>query len=472
MSRQTEKTWSMSDSSDLTSGSTHGQLASLAAPMIFGIAAAMSMSLVDAFFVGKIGTEQLAAIGYTFPVILTIQSLSVGLGAGAASVASRAYGKGNREDICRIATDSLVLGLLIVCFLTLVGLLSIRPIFSLLGADGTTMEYIVSYMQVWFLGVPLLVIPQIANSLLRAGGDSLVPSGIMISAAVVNAILDPVLILGLWGFPRLELVGAAWASNGVRAVTFILSLAVVVFRDKLLSLNWPGFSTIWTSWKRILKVALPAAFGSSINPIGVGVVTALLATYGASTVAAFGVATRVEAVAAIPMFAISAAIGPIAGQNWTSNNRNRVQKVLIQSYLFCVVWSCAIGAGLWLARDFLATQFTNDVKVAEDVTTYLAIVPFSLIGYGVVTIAAGCFNAIDQANRSLIFYGLRTAALYVPLSYLASLVAGSTAVYIAIAITNLLAGTVTAYLSLRWLAKLRCNDVPGPKKILELALAP
>lgn len=461
----------MSDSSDLTTRSTRRQLFRLGAPMILGIAAAMSMSLVDAYFIGKIGTEQLAAIGFTFPVILTIQSLSIGLGAGAASVASRAYGKGDRADICRIATDSLVLGFLIVSVLTVIGLLTIRPIFSLLGAEEAIMEHIVSYMRVWFLGVPLLVIPQIANSLLRAGGDSLIASSIMISAAVVNAILDPIFILGLWGFPRLELVGAAWASNGVRAVTLILSLGVVIFRERLLTLSWPGLREILTSWRRILKVALPAAFGSSINPLGIAVVTSLLAVMGASTVAAFGVATRIEAFAAIPMFALSAAIGPIAGQNWTSNHRDRVQKALIQSYLFCIVWSVLIGVGLWLAGDSLAAQFTDDEQVASEVATYLAIVPVSLMGYGMVTVAAGCFNAIDMANRSLVFYALRTGVLYVPLSYAATLYAESTAVYIAIGIANLVAGGVTGWLSLRWLAQQRCTDTPGPKKVLEIALA-
>ncbi len=462
----------MSNSSDLTSGSTRSQLLRLGTPMIFGIAAAMSMSLVDAYFIGKIGTEQLAAIGFTFPVILTIQSLSIGLGAGAASVAARAYGEGERDDIRRIATDSLVLGLLIVSVLTVAGLMTIRPIFSLLGADDATMEHIVSYMRVWFLGVPLLVIPQIANSLLRAGGDSLIPSSIMITAAVVNAILDPILILGLWGFPRLELVGAAWASNGVRAVTLVLSLSVVIFRENLVTLNWPGVTVILASWKRIIKVALPAAFGSSINPLGIAIVTALLAAIGASTVAAFGVATRIEAFAAIPMFALSAAIGPIAGQNWSSNNRQRVQKALVQSYLFCIVWSLLIGIGLWLGGEFLASQFSSDKTVVKEVATYLAIVPFSLMGYGIVTIAAGCFNAIDLAKRSLIFYISRTALLYVPLSYIATLLANSTAVYIAIATANFIAGALTCYLSLKWLARHRSEEAPGPKQLLELAFAP
>jgi putative MATE family efflux protein len=375
-------------------------------------------------------------------------------------VASRAWGAGERNDVKRIATDSLVLGLVVVLIITAIGYASLRPLFSALGASGEVMEFAIDYMRIWYLSVPLLVIPQIANALLRAGGDSVVPSAIMVLAAVVNAILDPLLILGLWGFPRLEIIGAAWASFGVRAVTLVVSISVLVFRDKLIEFVWPGLQAVAASWKRIIKVAIPAAFGSSINPIGVSIVTALLSGFAASTVAGFGVATRIEAFAAIPMFALSAAIGPIAGQNWTSNNRDRVMRSLVQSYVFCIGWSVIIGIALWLSADLLARQFTDDDAVASEVATYLKIVPFSLAGYGIVVEAAGCFNAIDLARRSLVFYLARSAVLYVPLSYLATLLSGPSGVYTAIAVANVVAGVVTAVLSLRWLAHQNCRKVP------------
>jgi len=458
------------DKKDLTSGSTHYLLWRLGAPMILGIAAVMSMSLVDAYFVGQVSAQQLAAIGFTFPVILTLQSLAIGLGAGAASVASRTYGDGSREEICRISTDSIFLGVVIVTLLMIAGYLSIVPVFTLLGADDEIMGDVVTYMKIWYLGLPLLVVPQISNSLLRAGGDSLFPSIIMVTAAVVNVILDPILILGLWGAPRLELAGAAWASNGVRAVTLVLSLCIVIFREKLITLAWPGVKAILDSWKRIIKVAVPAAVGSAINPIGIAIVTSILAAYGSSTVAGFGVATRIEAFACIPMFALSAAIGPIAGQNWSSDNRDRVQTALVQSYVFCFVWSTFMAIVLWFTGEWIAAQFTDDEQITRQVTQYLHIVPISLLGYGLVTIASGCFNAIDKPAKGLVFYLIRTAVLYVPLSFIASLLAGATWVYAAIALSNLLAGVSVAYLSIRWLAKERCQPVPSVSQALHAAL--
>ena len=458
----------MSTSRDLREGATAGHLFALGAPMIVGIAAVMSMSLVDAFFIGRIGTEQLAAIGYTFPVVLTIQSLAIGLSAGAASVVSRAWGDGDEAEVRRVATDSLVLGLVVVLILTAIGLFTIRPLFSVLGASGEVLDLVESYMRVWWYSVPLLVVPQIANALLRAGGDSLVPSAIMVLAAVVNAILDPLLILGLAGFPRLEIVGAAWATFGVRAAMLVATVAVLVFRDRLIEWAWPGLSAVAASWKRIVAVALPASVGSAVNPLGISIVTAVLSGYAASTVAGFGVATRIESFAAIPMLALSAAIGPIAGQNWSAKHGDRVARALVQAFGFCLAWSAVIGISLFLGADALAGAFTDDPDVADEVATYLRIVPFSLAGYGIVSVAAGCFNAIDLAKRGLGLYLVRTAALYVPLAFAASLLADSTAVYAAVAAANVLAGIVAAILSLRWLADRAADVEPGWRGATEL----
>ena len=450
----------LSTSRDLRSGSTAAHLLTLGGPMVVGIAAMMSMSLVDAFFIGRVGTDQLAAIGYTFPVVLTIQSLAIGLSAGAASVASRAWGEADEPAVRRIATDSLVLGLLVVLALTAIGLVTIRPLFELLGAEGDVLDLVESYMRVWWYSVPLLVVPQIATALLRAGGDSLVPSAIMVLAAVVNAALDPLLILGLAGFPRLEIVGAAWATFGVRAAMLVASIAVLALRDRLVEWSWPGLAAVLASWRRIVRVAAPASLGSAVNPLGITLVTAALSGYAASTVAGFGVATRIEAFAAIPMLALSAAIGPIAGQNWSGDGRGRAVRALVQAFGFCLEWSAAIGVALFLAADALAGAFTDDAAVAAEVASYLRIVPFSLAGYGIVTVAAGCFNAIDLAGRGLGLYLVRTAALYVPLAWAASLFAPSAGVYAAIAAANVAAGVAALVLSLRWLAR-RADGVPS-----------
>lgn len=445
-------------SRDLTSGPVRGHLAALGGPMMLGIVAAMSVALVDAFFVGQLGTAQLAAISFTFPVVFAVQSLSIGLGAGTASVVSRAIGEGDMAAVRRLATDSLVLAVILVAAIATVGWLTVEPLFLLLGAREEVMPHIVAYMKVWYIGMPFLVVPMVANNIIRANGDAVIPSAIMIAVSVINAALDPLLIFGLWGLPELGVAGAAWASVIARAITLFISLAVVIFRERLLDLAVPPMAALVASWRRILSVGLPASLGSAVNPVAITVVTAIIASYSTAAVAGFGVATRIEAFAAIPMLAMSSAIGPIAGQNWGRGERARVLSALRQSYAFCVGWGLVAAAILFLAGEAITSAFTDDEAAAAISNSYLAIVPVSFAGYGIVTIAAGCYNALGKPVTGLGYYLVRSAALYVPLSWLASLFFPSWGVLVAIAASNVVAGALVAYHSLRWLAGAEQED--------------
>ena len=162
--------------------------------------------------------------------------------------------------------------------------------------------------------MPFVVIPMVPTNILKANGDALVPSAIMVAVAVINLALDLLLIFGLWGLPRLEVEGAAWASLIARAITAAAPLAFVILRERLIDLALPPAATPWATWRRVLAVGLSAALGSAINPLGIAVVTAVMAGYGTASVAAFGAATRGEAFAAIPTLALSSAPGPMAGR--------------------------------------------------------------------------------------------------------------------------------------------------------------
>lgn len=151
----------------------------LGMPTAFGIVAIFSISIVDTYFVGQLGTDQLAALSFTFPVTMAVASLSVGLGAGASSVVSRAIGAGDKTHAKRLSTDSLLLAGVLVMFISAVGYFTITPLFTLLGASGDVLTYITQYMRIWYISMPFLVIPIVANAIIRSVGNALWPSFIM-----------------------------------------------------------------------------------------------------------------------------------------------------------------------------------------------------------------------------------------------------------------------------------------------------
>ncbi|MGI9406168.1 MAG: MATE family efflux transporter [Hyphomicrobiaceae bacterium] len=434
---------------DLTRGPVERHLVNLTVPMIWGIIAFMSVSLADAYFLGQLGTDELAAISFTFPVVFTLSTMAIGLGAGAGSVVSRAIGENDHRQVRRLATDSLILALLIVAVCCVLGWLTIDPLFRLLGAEGEIHDLVRRYMRIWYLGMPFLVVPLVANNLIRANGDARVPSLILIVSAAMNVGLAFWLIFGGLGVPPLGIEGAAWASLLARAAAFVLSLTIIITREKLIAFVRPPAEELLASWRRVLGVGIPAALGNMMNPIGVGLVTGMIATFGSENVAAFGAATRIEMFAAIPLLALSAAIGPIAGQNWGAGTRRRVDRALRLSFGFAVVWALAMSAAAFFGASTLARAFTTDPAVAAEIARYLHIVSTSLMGYGVIVVAAACCNAIGYPRSSLTIFLGRMAILYVPLSWIAARFFDVSAIYWAIWLANMLAGLLAGAIVLR-----------------------
>jgi Na+-driven multidrug efflux pump len=149
----------------LTHGPIRPILVRLTIPMLFGIVGMVVFNLVDTIFIGRLGTNELAALSFTFPVVMVITSLGLGLGTGASSLISHAIGVGNRNRVQRITTDSLVLSLLIVIIFASVGYFTIDPLFKALGATPEIIKHIRAYMEIWYLGVPFVIIPMVGNIL-------------------------------------------------------------------------------------------------------------------------------------------------------------------------------------------------------------------------------------------------------------------------------------------------------------------
>lgn len=441
----------MADKRDLTQGSVRVQLVRLASPLSIGIVAMFSATLVDAYFLGRLGTQQLAAISYAFPVFFAILSLAIGLAAGTGSVLSRAIGSGDRSRIVSLTTHSLVLAVIMGVVVAIVGTVTIRPLFTLIGAEGGVLDDITVYMRIWYYGLPLLVLAQVAGSILRANGDALVPSALMIATAAVNIALDPILIFGGFGIEGMGMEGAAWAAFASRTVMPLVIIPVLLFRDRLINLERTSWGEVFSSWWEIARIGVTAALGNAVSPVSIGVVTAIVAVYGDQVVAGFGVAGRLESFAVIPMLALSGSIGPVAGQNWGAKKFERVREAIRFGFIVCLVWSIVVAVGFWFAAGWFASRFSDSPIVVEEVSYYLWIVPITFAGYGITIVAAAAFNALGRPVLGLGLYLVRSIIFYIPLALIATSFFDTTGVYSGIAIANVLAGIVILWLTFRWL---------------------
>jgi len=430
----------------------------LTVPMIFGILGMVAFNLVDTFFVGQLGTIELAALSFTFPVILVVSSLAMGLGMGVAAGVSRAIGEGDSRKVRELTTDSLILAVLVVAVFIVLGLLTLEPIFRLIGANAETLPLIKQYMKIWFPGMIFVVIPMVGNNAIRGIGDTKTPSVIMLVAVLINCILDPLLIFGIGPFPRLELAGAAIATVVARASTLVVSLYVLLHREKMLTFAKRTLKSVRRSWMSILYIGLPAAGTRIIIPLVIGVITRLVASYGPEAVAGFGVASRIEIFALAVIWALASVIGPFAGQNWGAGKPDRVRAGIKKCERFSMTWGLGMFIFLAAAAEPIASVFNANPVVIKTIVMYLRIVPIAFGLEGILILLAAALYVLHKPFHATSLVVIQMVVLYIPLAHLGSFLIGLPGVFIATAVAYVISGILAHFLTKSVLGSLRPSE--------------
>ncbi len=417
----------------------------LAIPMIFGLISILLINLVDTFYISLIGVRELVAISFTFPVTFTLMSFSFGIGIGAASVISRAIGEADHHRVQRLTTDSLLLVALIILVVAGLSYLNLDAIFRLMGATDESLPLIEEYMIPWLMGVVFVVIPIVGNSAIRATGDTKTPSIIMVIAAVVNAVLDPILIFGYGPFPEMGIEGAAIATVISYISIMIVGLWMLGKRERMLTANWPGIAEILSSWKALLYIGIPAMLTQLLFPVSNAVLTRIAADLGDATVAAFGVGSRIESLAMIGSMALSSVIIPFIGQNYGAKKFDRIKTASRFVLRFALIWGITVWAFLALFSGGIAWAFSDDLEIQTLIKQFFWIVPFGFGFHGISQLVSGSCNALHRPFHSTIINIMRLFLFLIPLVYLGSQIWGTTGFFIGIALGNLATGTIAWY---------------------------
>ena len=433
---------------ELLQGPVGKTLISLAMPMAFGIVSIILFTVVDTLYIGQLGAKPLAAMGFTFPISYIVMSIAMGLSTAISSIIARAVGVGYQLKVQHLTTEGLGLAILIVTFLSLIGLTNLNTIFSLMGARGEILNLISDYMIPWCLGVGLLMVSMVGNGAIRATGDIKTPTIIMIIAGIVNIVLDPFLIFGIGPFPRLELRGAALATVTSWAIALTASLWVLRKRKRMIRLLIFDPKRTFDSWKQILYIGVPAMGTNVMEPVSMAIITRIIAKYGEPSVAAFGVGGRLEALCLIGLWALSTAMIPFVRHNFVAGNCNRIRAALQFGVKFSLIWGGVTFALLYLLSDIIAPIFNADKAVITSLVLFLHIVPISYGRYGISALVNSIFNALGKPLLASLIIMLHLFAFVLPLAYIGSKVYGLKGIFIGIAVGNG-AGGLIAYLMVR-----------------------
>jgi len=425
---------------DLTQGSVAGHLRRQGTPFALGLIAIFSFEAVDLFFIGQLGNAPLAAIGFTLPVIWLLYGIGIGFEAGAASCISRAVGKNNQDLARRLSTDTAVLAALVALVLCFIGLSTIEPVFRLLGAPDELMPQIRAYMEVWYWVEPMDAALWTCLASIRARGNALLESKIITMAALLNLVLDPLFIFGLFGFPRLEIQGAAVATLVSVMLMLIFTLWHLHSRLNVFASIIAPFKDILDSWKHMLEIGIPAMITNAIIPVSSGIVVAMVAGYGVEAVAGYGIAMRLEPMALIPFYALSAVSSPFFGQNYGAQKYDRLLEARQVVMRFCLGFGLALAIIMSVLAAPLASLFTDSVTIQAVAAHYIWVVSWSWGAYGIVMSVNASFNGSGRPLPSVLISSTRVIFIFLPLAFIGRWLYGLNGLFAASTAANLAVG--------------------------------
>ncbi|MCU8167204.1 MATE family efflux transporter [Vibrio vulnificus] len=428
----------MLDKHGLLSAPIAETLRKMTVPMIFGMVAILMFNLVDTFFISLLGTEALAAISYTFPVTFAVNCITMGIGVGLSTSIGRLLGQGEAHQAARFTTHGLLLAIVLVALASTLGFFTVTPLFTLLGAKEALIPLIGQYMHVWYLTIPLLVIPMAGNSAIRATGDTKTPAKIMMLAGLINGVLDPLLIFGVGPFPELGIQGAAIASAFSWLGALIGSFYVLIKRERLLGLpQWPRLKE---DWRQILKVGTPAALSNAMNPLSGAILMMILSSHGTAAVAAYGAAQRIESILILVLMALTSALTPFMAQNFGAKNPQRAFQGLFVSMRFSVLFQGLVFLMMVPLSIPLAALFSQEQAVRDLLWHYLLVVPISYGFLGIVMMLVSGLNAMHQPLNAFRWSVIRLFVFTLPAAYLGSWLYDIEGLFIGIAVGNILMG--------------------------------
>ncbi len=421
---------------DLTTGSIPKHMLIFSLPMLAGTALQTGYSFINAIWVGQyLGKSALAAVTVSFPVIFVLIALAAGLTMGTTILISQHYGGKDVAAVRRVVANSTVLMTVLGLLLALGGELFTPQILAAMDTPADVMPLATNYLRIFLLSLPLGFGLFLVRSMLQGIGDSTTPLYYQGASVLLTTALDPVLMFGWLGAPKLGLDGTAWGSLISQAVALGALVIVLRKRGNLVapSLSLKGFdwSTAWTT----LRIGAPSAAQQSLISVSMLFLTGIVNGFGEDATAAFGAAGRVDQLAFMPAMTFSLAIATLAGQNIGANRPERVREILI--------WGCVLSGGVTLIASALAVAlprlllriFTSEQAVIDMGDDYLRIVGSGYLFFALMFVANGIINGSGHTMVTTLVSLVSLWVVRLPLAYTLSRHIGITGVWYSIPVS-------------------------------------
>jgi len=387
---------------DLTKEPILKSIIFLAIPIFFGNLLQAAYNLIDTFWVGRLGVEAVAAVSLTFPIIFLIITFSGGIGLGGAVLVAQYKGAKNKKMVNQVIGQTFLLVFILSIFFSIIGYFLTGSIIKLLGAEEAVIPEAIKFMQISFIGLIFVFGYMVYQSLSRGIGDAKTPLYIVLFTVILNIFLDPLFIFGWKFIPAMGVSGAAIATIITQALALLIGLGIFFSSKYSIGLTKTNFKPDKKTTTKIIKLAIPTSLEQSSRSIGFIIITAIVASFGTITLAAYGIGMRLITLIIIPSISLAVVNSTMVGQNIGAKKTERAEKVVKISLWFGFITLTIIGIIFFILAPTLAGLFIDNPEVISKTTTFIKIFALSFGFIGILMTLYGAFRGSGNPKLAMI----------------------------------------------------------------------
>jgi putative MATE family efflux protein len=405
----------------LTEGPVLKSLIKLAFPIIIANLLQAAYQLVDAFWVGRLGGDAVAAVSVSTPVIFLSIAFGTGFAIAGSILIAQYFGARNQKMVNHIAAQTLLLVVAISIILGAVGYIFSPQFLHLLNVSPAVFKGALGFLRVSFIGMVFNFSFFIFQSILRGIGNVTLPVYIVLGTVLLNFALDPIFIFGYGPIKGSGVMGAALATLGTQSLACIFGFIILFRGKKGIHVQWKDFIPDRKHIKRAFALGFPASIEQSMRALGLTILTFLIASFGTIAVASYGAGTNVLQLVMIPAMGLSMAISTLAGQNIGAGNIPRADRVAkLGSFLGFSTLTILGIIVFFTARSLVIFFIPNDKAVIEGGTVFLKIMCLSWGFMGLQLSLTGVLRASGNMVTAMILTLISQWVLQFPLAYILS----------------------------------------------------
>jgi MATE family, multidrug efflux pump len=439
------------------------RLLTLAIPIMGANLLQMLYNLADTYFLGKLGSEALAAPSVSFSIVFFMIIFGSGFSMAGTTLISQAKGKNDQEKVDFYVSQTFLMMIILSVLIMIAGLTCSNILLKALQVPENIFNNVTIYLKIIFLGMPFMFMAFVLRATLQGIGDSVTPLKIQLVTVVINIILDPLLIFGLGPFPALGVAGAAIATVIARFISMVIALYILFSGKKGVRIKLKYIKPERKAWGLIIKIGLPSAIGGGISALGFSVLQGVVNTFGTPVIAAFGVGNRIIGLFNMPAQGISQATAVIVGQQLGAKEPDTAEKAVKYGAISISLFILVSMTFTFFYGNSLTKFFINESDVIAYGSQLFRIASMSVVFFSLFTVYSGAFQGGGDTKPTMVFNIIRLWGIRVPFAFLLSKTAGMgpEGIWWAMFLSNIFVavGIYMLYKTGRWKHKLNSDHI-------------